>query len=272
MRHAVPTLFAVAALFAGPGFSQDSYGPAVVAPQGQEVPAAPFLEPEAGDAPRIVGAAEWPQHRLVRLKLDGLPVGSTAIWEAVSAEQGRYFLGDGQEVDNGRWFMFVGPPGSYAVTATYQVDGALGRARFVATISGQGPRPGPEPQPEPRPDPRPEPRPEPEPTPGPVTPQKLYVVVIEETEAAAFSRMELFEADAVSSLLDERGHALRMVDKDVRGPDGKPPADVKKYLDLATAKPYPQVFLVNKDGRMLYAGPLPETPDAFVALLRKWGG
>lgn len=238
--------------------------------RAQEIPAAPFLEPEADGSPHIVGAPEWPQHRLVRLKLEGLPVGGTALWDAVSAEAGRYYLGDGQEVDNGRWFIFTGPPGSYAVTATYSVDGALGRARFIATISGQGPQPPPDP--EPRPDPRPDPQPEPEPEPGPVVAGPLYVVVIEETADAVAERGLFFGSGPLAALMKAKGHKWRVVDKDVQDASGKPPADVARFLEVARGKAMPQLFLVTQQGQTAYAGDLPKTPADLISLLQKYGG
>jgi hypothetical protein len=230
----------------------------------QEADPVGFGPPAAGDALKITGPAVTPPYRLVRLTLEGLPVAKgSAFWDAVGTDGGGYFAADGQEVEQGRYFIFAGPPGQYAVTATYMVDGVLGRARFLATI-GHGPNPPPVP---PNPGPRPDPNPTPDPQPGPVA-GPLYVVVIEETAEAVAERGVYFGNGPLGELMRAKGHKWRVVDKDVVGPDGKPPADVARFLDAAHGKRMPQLFLVDGRGRTVHAGDLPPVAD----LMRLLGG
>jgi hypothetical protein len=70
----------------------------------------------------------------------------------------------------------------------------------------------------------------------------------------------------------DKGHRWRIVDKDVTGADGQPPADIKKYLDAAKGKAMPQLFLVDEKGKARYAGDLPTKAAELLKLLEAWGG
>jgi hypothetical protein len=110
------------------------------------------------------------------------------------------------------------------------------------------------------------------PPPGPVTPTAFTVVVVEETGQAAGARGAMLQDAALAKRFKEKGHRWRVVDKDVVGPDGKPPADVKPFLDAAGGKALPQLFLVAPDGSIRYKADAPRTPAAMLEVITKYGG
>jgi hypothetical protein len=123
------------------------------------------------------------------------------------------------------------------------------------------------------PDPVPPTPPGPGPKPDPiVTPTALWgFVIVEETADAVAARGTLLADTMLSGLLKSKGWKWRVVDKDVVGADGNPPADVLPALNAAKGHGYPQVFLVDVKGNMVYQGDLPKTPADLVSLLKKWG-
>jgi hypothetical protein len=118
--------------------------------------------------------------------------------------------------------------------------------------------------------PDPPPDPPPPPTPAPAV-GKLFLVVVE-TPAGAATRGQLFADPALTALMRIKGHRWRIVDAAVVSADGKPPADVAPYLELARGQMLPQLFIVNEDGRRLFSGALPATADAIADLIKKVGG
>lgn len=94
----------------------------------------------------ITGTDESPEHRLIRLELDGLDDGDSAVWDAFSLTG---VEPDGIAIEGGRAFVFTGPPGRYRVSATYLKDGALGQDRKYVTVGGVPPGPVPVPPPPP---------------------------------------------------------------------------------------------------------------------------
>jgi hypothetical protein len=131
--------------------------------------------------------------------------------------------------------------------------------------------PGPNPPDPPKPPPPDPPVPPPEP-PGPVAPTKLVVVIVEETAAAVATRGAFLADRPLADFMAAHGHRWRVVDKDVTGADGKPPADVVRFLDRAKAAKLPTLFLVDPKGRTVHEGPVPATAAELAALLKKWGG
>jgi hypothetical protein len=121
--------------------------------------------------------------------------------------------------------------------------------------------------------PKPEPKPDPGPGPGPrpAAPVK-FVVVVEETAAAVPGRGAFFGDPALAARFKAKGLRFRVVDKDVVGEDDKPPADVARFLSLASGKPYPSLFLVDATGQVLAQRPVPGTPAALLTLLTDFGG
>jgi hypothetical protein len=74
----------------------------------------------------------------------------------------------------------------------------------------------------------------------------------------------------LSALLKSKGYHWRIVDKDVGGPDGKPPADVTPCLNAAKGKTLPQVFLIDTKGNITTQIALSNSAG-LVDLLKKWG-
>lgn len=119
----------------------------------------------------------------------------------------------------------------------------------------------------------PGPGPGPDPAPGPFAPSKLFILVIEEDENAAKNRGAYFTNTALAQRNKEKGHVPRWVDKDVKGPDKiNPPADVAPYILRAKGKSMPQLFLIDTEGRVRFAGDLPANPEALLAQIIKVGG
>lgn len=112
----------------------------------------------------------------------------------------------------------------------------------------------------------------PGPVPGPVTPTRLFIVVVEETAELAVNRGALFSAPALRQRVEGKKHVLRVVDRDVVGADGTPPKDVARFLEAAAGRNYPQVFLVDESGRTRFAGPLPADPMKMLDLITSVGG
>jgi hypothetical protein len=177
---------------------------------------------------------------------------------------------DGLSVEKrpGEWFV-AGKPGAYQWKG-YWIDFDNRKADVVShpfvIVGDKPPEPGPGPEPRPRPEPGPEPQP------GPVTPSKLFVVIVEETQDKAAGRGAMLADPAVAERFREKGHQWRVVDKDVVGPDGKPPADITPYLSRAKGKAYPQVFLVDADGNLRFQGDAPAGAGDLLKLLDNHGG
>ena len=112
----------------------------------------------------------------------------------------------------------------------------------------------------------------PVPDPAPTTPAKLILLVIEETSDAAATRGALFTDATLAKRMQDKGHRWRVVDKDVVGSDGKTPADLLRFMELAKAKKLPQVFLVDEDGKVRFQGDMPSKASDVISLLSKFGG
>jgi hypothetical protein len=152
-----------------------------------------------------------------------------------------------------RAIVFDMPTTSVVIVA---VEGRVGAPADVAVLTLGSGQPGPVP-----PDPQPV-----------VTPTKFRVYVIEETSEAAGNRGALFASATLAQHMRDKGHSWRIVDKDVVGVDGKPPADLVPYLDRSKGKTLPQVFLVDADGKVRFAGDMPTKASDLVELLKKYGG
>ena len=140
------------------------------------------------------------------------------------------------------------------------VAGATGKPADVAVLtlgSGAVP-PGPGPQP-PIPDPI-------------VTPAKLSIYYIEESSDNVAGRGAMFANAELAARIKAKGHRWRVADLQVTGVDGKPPADLVKYLTLAGGKPVPQVFLVDESGTIRFQGDAPVKAADLLALITKYGG
>ncbi len=113
--------------------------------------------------------------------------------------------------------------------------------------------------------------------PGPKPPDPLPAksvlwgfVVVEDTAEAVAARGVMLTDPTLSSLMKARGYHWRIVDRQVSGVDGQPPADVMRMLQASTGKPYPQLFLVDVKGAIVLQQALPDTAG-LVELLEKYG-
>lgn len=133
--------------------------------------------------------------------------------------------------------------------------------RMLDVDVGDGPRPPPEPV-----------NPEPNPPVGKVKP--WGIVVIEENAVAVRDRGRFFADPTLAAIIDKKGYKVRHVDKAVVDPvTGKPPADIKRFLDFGAGNAkYPQFYIVGTDGSVLAAGDLNADPKEIVKLLVKYGG
>lgn len=116
------------------------------------------------------------------------------------------------------------------------------------------------------------PQPPPDPKPPVWDDTPLIVLIVEETAQAAATRGALFADTALAARMADKKHRWRVVDHQVVGPDGKPPADVMRFLDAARGKALPQVFLVDGKGKTRYQGGCPAKASELLALLGKVGG
>lgn len=121
--------------------------------------------------------------------------------------------------------------------------------------------------------------PEPPPPPGPLPPdppappvQTLWLVAVEESAEAKADRAAWIGYAPLRDYFQSKGHKARIIDQDVKGPDGQAPADLAPYLAGAKGQPLPYLFLVDQAGTVLYRGGLPATPAALLALVKKVGG
>lgn len=115
--------------------------------------------------------------------------------------------------------------------------------------------------------------PKPPDPPGPVNPVvKGWVVIIEETVDLAESRGRLFANADLSAYLNAKKWSLRTADKDARDSEGNVPKDLKPFIDRATGKGYPQLYVVDQDGGVRHEGALPKEPADILAILKKIGG
>jgi hypothetical protein len=115
---------------------------------------------------------------------------------------------------------------------------------------------------------KPQPKPTPDPAPSPVN---LWgFVIVEATAEAVAARGALLGDGALAAFMKSKSLHWRIVDKDVMGADGKPPADVLHCLNAARGKPLPQVLLIDTQGNIVTQTTLPNA-GGLVDLLKKWG-
>lgn len=106
----------------------------------------------------------------------------------------------------------------------------------------------------------------------PVADQKLFVVLIEESAEAVGTRGAMLADKTLNDRFKEKGHKWRVADKDVIGPDGQPPADLKRFLDLSKGKSLPQLFLVDEKGKIIKQLNAPRTAADLLSEIKKVGG
>jgi len=126
-----------------------------------------------------------------------------------------------------------------------------------------------------KPTPIPDPTPEPTPTPQPVVvDQKLFIVYVEADGDKVNNRGVFISNPQIVSRIKDKGHKVRIVDKDVIGVDGQTPKDVKRFIDACTGKDYPQLFIVNQKGATLgqFDWNNNKQPDDLLKILSSFGG
>lgn len=207
---------------------------------------------------------------MLELKADGA---TAYAWELAAAPRAKTFL----PIDGGRKIVFAsGDPGTFVFVgaATNGKEVSLVIHAVELTVGGKpNPPPAPPAPPAPPDDGTTPPQPPaPDGQTTPVTATKLYMVIVEETANAVAERGQLLRDRTLAARVKAKGHKWRIVDQNIVGPDGKPPADVKPYLDLARGKGLPQIFLVTPAGKMIYQGNLPVAAPAFLQLIQKFGG
>lgn len=212
------------------------------------------------EPPKVKGVRTVKEHTPVELSVDASPDPKVAkvAWEVYPFEKVAFVSG----LPNGRT-AWCAPPGTYTVRVTV-IDWEKRQFDVInetVTVEGNA-----------IPDPKPKPPP-PDDGKGDATPTKLFVVVVDETATAAesFRGKYLFDRD-LAGRFAEKGHVWRVVDKDVRGADGQPPKDVKRFLDAAAGKPYPTYFLVDPAGKVRGSGAVPAKPAELLDAIKKVGG
>lgn len=130
-------------------------------------------------------------------------------------------------------------------------------------VVGCGVKPAPVPVPVPVPIPVP---PAPPTPPEPPAPTVAGVVVVEDTLDPGQARGLFLSDKRVQAFFRNSGLAHAVFSTVTKGPDGKVPADAKKYIDLAAGKKLPQLFIVAANEAVLKQIELPLVPAEFLAL------
>jgi hypothetical protein len=204
---------------------------------------------EAAD-PLIVGekSADW----LVQLKVTGVEQGTAVLWDFYPQDTVRR-VGTKKVVPISRECVFAGPKGKYDVLVRLVKGEDVTELTYTVEITGGAP-----------------PGPKPEPTPDPVIDRKnvsYKVVFVEETSEAAAGRGAMFTSKTLDDRMKAKKHTWRIVDKDNQGPD------VQAYIKLAAEKKFPQIFLIDQDGKLPFVQLGAPTKAAdLIALLEKYGG
>jgi hypothetical protein len=234
-----------------------------------------FAAPSPTDAtpvPKIEGTTEIPPYTIARLKVTGVDPSAVAVWDAyrVGAED--------QDVDCltlGHTYAFTGPPAKYRVTCTYFVGGKGEKLVQIVTVRGAQPPPVvvvPDPV---KTDPV---KTDPQPV---VVGKPLTVMVVYDTKSQILStERDAFYAAAVHEYL--KSHcAKRDGHPEWRILDDGPNLDVSEEsapLQKAYAKALAESggkwpWIVIADGEApLYSGEFPDTDEAVLQLLKKYGG
>lgn len=209
--------------------------------------------------PALEAPAEAKVYVPVTVKLTGAAATTKVKWKIVPEPAWS------EKLPSGVGFRFTGGPAKYSIRVDY-VDfkkELWGEAATTVSIVGEGPKPEPGPAPEPD-----------DPIVNPNTPSKIWVVIVEETADAAANRGAMFGNSELNAYMQSKGHQWRIVDKDVRNVDGQPPADVKRFLDIAKGKPYPSVYFVDEKGKTRATTNLTptDTADKLLGLLKSSDG
>jgi hypothetical protein len=219
---------------------------------------------------KITGELTVPANRLVRLRAEGDVKEAALVWDVFPEEQA-----DIEEM--GTRLLFAAPAGAYRIklrALRTKDGGASVETARVTVVIGEPPPPVPPPPPGPPvpPGPGPTPPPPTPPDPAPVPVAKAWVVIIEETADALPERGRWLGDPELRKYVAAKGWRFRVADKDTKDKEGNTPADLKPYIERAAGKGYPQVYVVDQDGKVRHEGPLPKTPADLLTTLKKIGG
>jgi hypothetical protein len=219
---------------------------------------------DAQEPPKIAGPDVVPAHKLVRLTVTGIPPGHFILWDVYPPD----------EVDPATQklkslYEFAAPPGVYRVRVrAFKPDSETPlEAWKTITVQGATPTPGPTPGPTPTPTPPP--------APPPIAGAGNRVLIVYETsdvlpakQAAILTSgvlRDYLDATTAKDTANPNG-AYRIWDKDT---DLSHPS-VSPSWKAAMARPRASVpWIVLSDGTTGYEGPLPESVEATLELLKK---
>jgi len=188
--------------------------------------------------------------------------GKAVSWKSIDA--GLNLFPSALLKDSKTAVVIASKPGRYRLLAVTAVGDEVSEIAETVVVVGTPPPVPDDGKKDPPPDPRPV---------DPVTPAKLVVVVVDETaDRATATRGRLLFDPQLAARFTEKGHVWRVVDKDVVGADGQPPADVRRFLDLAAKSPYPSYYLVDPAGKVRGSGAVPAKAADLLDAVRKAGG
>lgn len=216
---------------------------------------------------KIAGPTTLPQNKIVRLTAEGAPAGSAYIWDV--DQEDRVDI-----EEQGNRLLFTGAPGIFKVKVRSILfkDGKtlIETARATITIGEPTPvPPGPVP-----PGPTPVP---PGPTPGPLAGMRV-LMLYESGDTLPAAQHTALTAKSIRDYLNS---------KCSKGPDGKTAewrqwdfdsdasATPKAWQDLKAKgkKGPPWVIIADAaTNAVAFEGPLPESAEALLNLLKKYGG
>jgi hypothetical protein len=98
--------------------------------------------------------------------------------------------------------------------------------------------------------------------------EKLFVVVVEETDTPYRNRAAVRHALAVRT--HEKDHKFVSIDQDIKDERGQTPAKFKHALEQAKGKKLPYAVIYDDKGKFLGGEPLPTVPADAVNLVKKY--
>jgi len=218
---------------------------------------------KATEPPKISGADVVPEHKLVRLAVSDIPPGHFILWDVYPFEPVDVAT---QRVKS--QYEFAAPPGVYRVRVrAFKPDSESPlEAWRTVTVQGATPTPGPGPGPGPTPPPQPAP---------PIAGEGNRVLIVYETgdvlpakQAAILTSgvlRDYLDATTAKDTANPNG-AYRIWDQNI---DLSHPS-VSPSWKAAMARPRASVpWIVVSDGTSGYEGPLPESVEATLELLKK---
>ena len=240
------------------------------------------VAPASPSAPRLVSDGTYPPYTIVKLKADNVPAKAGVIWR-VSPSKGVSKATQSHKAT----LEFVAPPGTYEVTILVVSLSPAGETDIQetstnVTITEPGPGPGPGPKPPgpnpPGPTPPGPTPPGPNPSPAPIPEDGFRVLIVYESAElpkypagqtnALYARIvrDYLRAKCVVGA-DGKTREYRIWDKDVD-------ASAESALwQAALKRPRTSTpWIVISTGKTGYEGPLPDSAEKTLELLKKYGG